>query len=75
MTTEFNLSKKVAHVRGDLNREAFYWEEDVQEFIRLLKEELQYASTKTEDGKTSFFTQNWIIDKLAGSKLSEGAKG
>ncbi len=56
---EFNLSEN-----GILDNEVpkiYYWEEDVREFIRLLKEELidkDYYTLALE-----------IIDKLAGEKL------
>ncbi len=58
---EFNLSEKMKMHRYDSNFEKRYFleEEDVKEFIRLLKEELD----------ANYIDR--IIDKLVGDKLSK----
>jgi len=55
--TEFNLSDKRSYTHEAMN---CYLEEDVKEFIRLLKEKLQHY----EQGEVGTF-----IDKLAGKDL------
>ena len=68
MKTEFNLSK----LKQDTNKGTprfirfAYAEEDVKEFIRLLKEKCDGMGTETRD---SFISANSIIYKLAGEKL------
>ena len=61
MKKEFNLSEK----KGACPRytEDWYLEEDVKEFIKLLKEEMIYTSQDTE-----IFNKE-LIDKLAGDDL------
>lgn len=45
--------------------------EDVKEFIRLLKKDLEYMSERTK-GSVSYGMFESVIDKLAGSKLVGG---
>ena len=68
MTTEFNLSKKrySSFDGSDMDGEKYsyhYQEEDVKEFIRLLKEKIDKSGFIYED---LFDT----IDTLAGEKLT-----
>lgn len=72
MTGEFNLSKRMkayTSVSGSI-RFDFFKEEDVKEFIRLLKEEVKSNIA----GSDKFYDDNPenlldFIDKLAGDKL------
>lgn len=62
--TEFNLSEKIWN-DGQEGCNNMFYEEDIKEFIRLLKEELDnriISNTANEICKE-------IIDKLAGEKL------
>ena len=58
---EFNLSKKM--IISNKYIDNFFYEEDVKEFIRLLKE----LSTKNEFGNDAILIKQ--IDKLAGKDL------
>ena len=67
MTTEFNLSEKICRMKADPwgklenFREDVVKKEDVKEFIRRLKEEL--------DERRGVEGTKKLIDKLAGDKL------
>jgi len=67
MTEEFNLSEKGWETLTDDGEDIHFKIEDVKEFIRRLKEELQ----RHLDGFVPIeaIDFNKIIDKLAGSKL------
>lgn len=64
MNKEFKLSKK----RRGTKKYAYYDAEDVKEFIRLLKEEINMVFYKCKDelSQTSL-----IIDTLAGKELTQ----
>lgn len=59
MEKEFNLSDKF-HFGDEMleSGDRYYTEDDIKEFIRLLKETLKFTSEELE-----------FIDKLAGEKL------
>ena len=68
---EFNLSKKEVILQGELNfgnGHKFYQEEDVKEFIRLLKKEAKEYRDKDIDINFAL-DFNVIINKLAGKSL------
>jgi hypothetical protein len=62
MTTEINLSEK--RIMYDYDGTYCFVEEDIKEFIRLLKEK-----TINYPNAMSYFELCEIIDKLAGKKL------
>ena len=72
-TKEFNLSDKQRYGCGnrvtkeDCWGKMVYWEQDVKEFIREVKEEIMIACDNKADG----LLIHLIIDKLAGDKLNE----
>ena len=67
--TEFNLSKK-RFVDGDDYTKHSYYEEDVKEFIRLVKEEIALHKP-IETWHELLKIQMEKIDKLAGDKLTK----
>ena len=69
MEKEFNLSER-RFVDGDDYNKYSYYEENVKEFIRLLKEGI-HDFNETELGDIG---RNEFIDKLAGDKLIEENK-
>jgi hypothetical protein len=70
MKKEFNLSVK--RIMYDNDGAYCFAEEDVKEFIRLLKEELIIANNRL--GHIENFTIVRIIEHLAGDKLIEDLK-
>jgi len=69
MTTEFNLSNKRCGL-GHLDMNNHYHEEDVREFIRLLKDEIKdYCSENDTFNLSAHHKVQMIINKLAGDKL------
>jgi hypothetical protein len=61
--TEFNLSKRVNPLKLECGEVYYYKEEDVKEFIRLLKEFIR------EDLPSPYWNVCDKIDSLAGEKL------
>lgn len=64
MTSEFNLSDKRSENADAMYPSVVYCEEDVKEFIRILKENLFKLELVNDE-----FLVNKIIDKLAGDRL------
>jgi hypothetical protein len=64
MTKEFNLSKRVNPLKLECGEVYYYKEEDVKEFIRLLKEDFTKKGIMVTDAEIIE-----IIDALAGEKL------
>ena len=69
---EFNLSEKIKDgdwmYEGSNTSQKCYSEEDVKEFIKLLKEEIERMRRLNFD-KDIQFDIDYVIDKLAGEKL------
>jgi hypothetical protein len=63
MTKEFNLSEKVRPADHKSDGTEYYWQEDVKEFIRLLKDKIVLNDIYTAD---EIFK---IINDLVGDKL------
>lgn len=73
MSKEFNLSDKISPMV--IMNKTFYYlkEEDVKEFIRLLKEaipNLRFPASTTHDERV-----HGVINKLSGKKLSDSLQG
>jgi hypothetical protein len=66
MKEEFNLSDKGYYSDED---GVVYPEDDVKEFIRLLKKEIEFGKVPNMDMMISVDETINIIDKLAGEKL------
>jgi len=65
---EFNLSKKV--FQDFKGKDNIYFEKDVKEFIRLLKERFEYLDNEVGEICENDRYMIWNeIDKLAGEKL------
>ncbi len=78
---EFNLSEKRKQNESWKPKEtfSFYWESDVKEFIKKLKEELRSNTLEAEYNGTNFALKDVkkmhnFIDKLAGDKLNKEQK-
>ena len=67
MTKKFNLSKKAIIPEKEWKVKNYYWEEDVKEFIRLLKDNFAiWCAGREED----VYTFERMVDALAGGKLT-----
>lgn len=83
-TKEFNLSEKRVKKRSKIhpyNNQKYYLEEDVKEFIKRIKDVMNFADFSDEvcskEGKRYRNIRNsWLeeIDKLAGKELSGESK-
>ncbi len=69
MTEEFNLSHKAVRDRSHNPIPNYYWEKDVQLFIKKLKEELKNEELEGDNEKLLMMVIEQKIDKLAGDKL------
>ncbi len=67
MSEEFNLSNKRVQIDEFYINDFHYPEDDVREFIKLLKEELMNSCSNKMDG----IIIHMKIDKLAGDKLTK----
>lgn len=68
MTEEFFLSEKIkGALKTNESERFFFWEEDVREFIRIVKEDIENA--QEDSGNLDWISKDQaiaIIDKLAG---------
>lgn len=70
MNKEFNLSEKICEVKIKDNKDEYwrevFFEEDVKEFVKRLKERINKWEWKDKGERDVLL---FIIDKLAGEKL------